>query len=339
MTTTTVQKIKTLGDWAALGIQQHLEKILKHEPEVLADKDPEELHQIRVGMRRLRSAFTGFAPVLDLPEAAQNKKIGKVSRCLGQLRDLDVLLEAIHQRYYPNLPSKEQKALKQVLSELDIQRKQAFKLVKTTLESKKYKQFKQQLQHWLDFPRYTTIEQLPIEEVLPDLLLPEVSKLFLHPGWQVGMEQLQNGSNPTNISTPNGSDPLSAKTVELILQAEGEKLHDLRKQVKRVRYQMNLFTDFYGTTYSAYLQDMKDIQEYLGHIQDSEVLESVLTDVLKSDIESVMPTFAHVLTENRYQAWQKWQLFQRRYLNTELRLNFRSTLLHPIVDSNSHAEE
>lgn len=328
MTTTTEQKVKTLGDWAALGIQQHLEKVLKHEPEVLADKDPEELHQMRVGMRRLRSAITGFAPVLDLPEAAQNKKIGQVSRCLGQLRDLDVLLEALHQRYYPNLTSKEQKTLQQVFSELDKQRQQTFKQTKKTIEGKKYKQLKQQLQQWLDFPRYTKIEQLPIEEVLPDLLLPEVSKLFLHPGWQVGIEHLQNESNQ-----------LSSKTVELILQAEGQKLHDLRKQVKRVRYQMNLFTDFYGATYSAYLQDMKDIQEYLGDIQDSEVLETVMKDVLKSDIHSVLPTFAGVLTENRYQAWQKWQLFQRRYLNAELRLNFRSTLLHPIVNSNSHAEE
>ena len=109
MTATTLEKNRTLGDWAALGIQQHLEKVIRHEPEVLADKDPEELHQIRVGMRRLRSAVTGFAPVLDLPEAAQNKKIGKISRSLGQLRDLDVLLEALHQQYYPNLPPKEQR--------------------------------------------------------------------------------------------------------------------------------------------------------------------------------------------------------------------------------------
>jgi CHAD domain-containing protein len=102
---------------------------------------------------------------------------------------------------------------------------------------------------------------------------------------------------------------------------------------------MNLFTDFYGATYSAYLQDMKDIQEYLGDIQDSHVLEVVMTNVLESDIKSVLPTFAQVLAQSRYKAWQKWQLFQRRYLNTELRLNFRSTLLHPIVDLTLHSEE
>ncbi len=333
MTKTTVENVKTLGDWAALGIQQFLDKVLQHEPQVLADTDPEELHQMRVGMRRLRSAVTGFAPVINLPKAAQNKNIGKLSRGLGELRDLDVLLEAIHQRYYPNLPSKEQKAVKQVLSELDKQRQHAFKQVKKTLESKKYRQFVQELQQWLEVPRYTQIEQLPIEEVLPDLLLPQVSQLFLHPGWQVGLKNLH--PEPTQ----NGLDQLSSEAVEHILQVEGETIHDLRKQVKRVRYLMNLFTDFYGATYSTYLQDMKDIQEHLGDIQDSEVLEAVMTAILKSDIKSVLPTFAEVLTESRYQAWQKWQLFQRRYLNTEVRLNFRSTLLHPTLESSSHSAE
>ncbi|MEL7037481.1 MAG: CHAD domain-containing protein [Cyanobacteria bacterium J06592_8] len=331
-TTMTVENVNTLGDWAALGIQKHLEKILQHEPEVLLDQDPEELHQIRVGMRRLRSAVVGFDPVLDLPPAAQNKKIGQVARCLGQLRDLDVLLEALHERYYPNLPAKEQKTLRQVFSNLSTQRQQAFKLVKKTLEGKKYRQLKQELQQWLGSPRYTKIEQLPIEEVLPDLLLPDISRLFLHPGWQVGIEPFQDESNLTPESTLNGSTQLSSKTIELILQAEGEKLHDLRKRVKGVRYQMNLFSDFYGATYAAYLQDMKDIQECLGDIQDSEVLEAVMTRILKSNVESALPSFAHVLTESRFQAWQKWQLFQRRYLNTELRLNFRSTLLHPIIN-------
>jgi CHAD domain-containing protein len=51
------QEAKTLGDWAKIAIQQHYQKILNHEPLVLKDKDPEELHQMRVGMRRLRTAI------------------------------------------------------------------------------------------------------------------------------------------------------------------------------------------------------------------------------------------------------------------------------------------
>ncbi|MEB3224731.1 MAG: CHAD domain-containing protein, partial [Synechococcus sp.] len=42
------------GDWAHQAIAKHYQKILSHETGVLADRDPEELHQMRVGMRRLR---------------------------------------------------------------------------------------------------------------------------------------------------------------------------------------------------------------------------------------------------------------------------------------------
>ncbi len=80
MAVSTQTKMKFLGDWASLAIKKHLEKIVKHEADVLKDRDPEDLHQMRVGMRRLRSAITGFAPALELPKPAQEKKIGKIAR-------------------------------------------------------------------------------------------------------------------------------------------------------------------------------------------------------------------------------------------------------------------
>jgi len=335
MTVETQPKPNTLGHWAALGIQKYLNKVLSHEAEVLKDQDPEELHQMRVGMRRLRSAATGFAPVLDLPKAAGDRQIGKIARRLGELRDLDVLLEALNTHYYPPLPDKEKKALDVVLLQLVKRRQKAFKLVRSTLDSKSYREMKQQLQQWIDFPQYTAIEKLPVEEVLPDLLLPQVSKLFLHPGWLFGVEHLPEETE----AVENGSDgdrpapTLSKKKVEKLLTAHGEVLHSLRKQTKRVRYLMNLFTDFYGPTYDAYLQDMKDIQECLGDIQDSMVLEAVLVDILGDDIKKNLPKLANHLTRSRYEAWCRWAQFQRRYLDLVIRKGFHSALLHPEVES------
>lgn len=328
----TLQETKTLGDWAALGIQTHLKKVLKHEPEVLKDENPEELHQMRVGMRRLRSAMQGFAPVLNLPESLQEQQIGKVGRRLGKLRDLDVLLEALRDRYYPNLPSEEQEELDQALLRLSKRRQKVLRQVQNTIADHRYEQLKQDLQQWLDVPCYTRIEQLPIREVLPDLLLPQISCLLLHPGWQVGADDLKSdGNGSENPLPPTG---LSSEAVEALLRTEGETLHDLRKEVKRVRYQMSLFTDFYGAEYAVYLEDMKAIQECLGDIQDSEVLELVMQEILKSDLNSVMSTFANLLTQNRHEAWQKWHLLQLRYLNPETRQGFRVAVLHPTFDSN-----
>ncbi|NER99765.1 MAG: CHAD domain-containing protein, partial [Symploca sp. SIO1B1] len=66
---------KTFGHWGYLAVEKHFQKILKHEIEVIKDKDPEELHQMRVGMRRLRTTVTSFEGAISLPKAAQEKKI------------------------------------------------------------------------------------------------------------------------------------------------------------------------------------------------------------------------------------------------------------------------
>ena len=95
MATQVLPKINSLGYWASLAFEKHFQKTLKHELEVLKDQDPEELHQMRIGMRRLRCATQGFGFVVTVPKATQDQKIGKIARCLGGLRDLDVLLEAL----------------------------------------------------------------------------------------------------------------------------------------------------------------------------------------------------------------------------------------------------
>ena len=317
-------QIKTLGDSAAHAIEKYFRKTIAHEADVLKDKDAEELHQMRVGMRRLRSAVTGFAPVLDLPKQAKEHKIGKVGRILGTLRDLDVMLESLQKRYYPNLPSDEQEVLDQVLLNLLKQRRRALKGVRVVLEHKSYQLLKKAIEDWLEKPQFRAISNLPIAEVLPDLLLPQVSEFFLHPAWLLGTEY-EDGQVKV-------CDDLNAEAVEQKLAAEGTILHDLRKQAKRVRYLMNLFGDFYGEVYEAYVEDVKAIQECLGDIQDSEVLGEFLTDFVESDLKKKLPILAGILAENRYTAWGKWQILQRRYLNSETRQGLRSALIHPVVD-------
>ena len=316
-------QVKTLGDAASDAIEKYFRKTVEHESEVLKDKDAEELHQMRVGMRRLRSAVTGFAPVLDLPKEASERKIGKVGRILGTLRDLDVMLESLQNRYYPNLPTDEQEVLDRVLLNLLKQRRRAVKGVKAVLEHKSYQSLKQSIENWLSKPQFRAIEHLPVAEVLPDLLLPQVSEFFLHPAWLLGTEY-QDGKVKV-------CEDLNESAVEEKLAAEGTILHDLRKQAKRVRYLMNLFGDFYGPSYEGYVEDVKAVQECLGDIQDCEVLGEFLTDFVDRDLQKELPKLAGLLVENRYEAWQKWQVLQRKYLNSETRQGLRSALINPVV--------
>jgi CHAD domain-containing protein len=310
----------TLGDWAQLAIQKHFQKAIQYEEDVLNDRDPEALHQMRVGMRRLRSAAKGFASALDLPKAARQNKIGHISRSLGSLRDLDVLLETLKQDYQEGLPEQEQAAFNQALTTLATERSQSLESVKKTLNSEEYLGFKNNLADWLNQPQYGEMAQLPIQIVLPDLLLPDLSTLFLHPGWLLGIKAKKNKVKIDN---------LLESEVEDLFAKQGEILHDLRKQVKRVRYQMSLFTQFYGNTYGDYIKDFKAIQEVLGKMQDSLVLAETLSRVLACDIQETLPTLGEKLLENRYQSWLEWQPLHQKYLKPEIRDQLRLEVLYP----------
>jgi CHAD domain-containing protein len=314
------KKVNTLGEAASLAVEKYYQKILKHEAAVMDDRDPEELHQMRVGMRRLRSAVTGFAPVLDFPTEAEEKKIGKIARILGKLRDLDVMLESIQNHDLHKSPEKEQAFLDKALLALIKERQPALKAVRIVLEKRGYKKMKFALETWLAKPRYQPISHLPIGEVLPDLLLPQVSQLFLHPGWLIGTE-FEAGELRVK--------ELKMAQIDQELAQEGDVLHDLRKVAKRLRYLMSLFTDFYGENYEAYLDDVKGIQECLGKIQDSLVLRDFVTNVFDFKMKELMPNFTASLAASRYTAWQEWQLLQTRYLQQETRQNFRLELMHP----------
>lgn len=322
MTKTTISDPKTFGDWANLALNKHFQKTIKHESDVLKDKDPEALHQMRVGMRRLRTAVTGFAPALSLPQAAQEKKIAKIARRLGELRDLDVLQDTLKNQYFPSLPKQEQDALKKVLATLEKQRQKTLEQVQKTLKGHPYEKLKQAFNDWLKQPTYGEFAEISIYDILPDLLLPPVGQLLLHPAWLVGVK-LEAGE----IDFPS---PLTSDQVVQLLNEHGDVVHSLRKQAKRMRYQMELFTDFYSSSYEEHLKNIKDIQSILGEIQDSFVLTEFLTKTLDSEITDQLPRFAAQLTEARYQAWQTWQPLQQHYLNAQIRKDLHQTVLQPV---------
>lgn len=327
MITTASSDPKLFGYWAYLAIEKHFQRTVQYETDVLKDKDPEALHQMRVGMRRLRTVVSGFAPALVLPKAAREKKIAKVARRLGQLRDLDIMQDALQNQYLPTLPNSEQKIGKKVLATLDKRRHQVLVQVQKTLKDKPYQEMKLAFQDWLQTPTYGTFAEFPIDQILPDLLLPFMSQFFLHPAWLMGVH-LSDGQKQV-------AQDLSLEDVVELFSVQGSVLHSLRKQAKRVRYQMELFTDFYDTPYQDYVKEIKSIQRILGQIQDSFVLAEFLSDCLNSEIKKKLPTLVEQLSGDRYQLWQEWRSLQERYLLPQTRKDLRLIVVHP-VESGTH---
>lgn len=330
MTVATKLKRDTLGNYAYQAFEKHFKKILKWEKAVKQDKDPEALHQMRIGMRRLRSSINGFSLGIVLPKNISNKSIGKISRRLGQLRDLDVLKETLENVYQPHLPPKEKELLTVIFKILNKQRDDAVNSVKSTLKDESYKSLKESLRRWLEEPSYQDSAALAIHQVVPDLLLPEVSHFLLHPGWLIGT-QIEH----TDVVVLKD---WKAQKIEQMLTTGGENLHDLRKQAKRLRYQMELFPNLYDDNpkgvaqserYKTHLAEVKKVQDILGQLNDSVVLADWLSYVCKSKLQKKLPTLANLIEDRRYRLWEEWQFLQEVYIKPETKQDFRLTILHP----------
>jgi len=311
--------VKTTGNSAYQAIKKHFEKTIKWEKTVKKDEDPEALHQMRVGLRRLRTAISRFEIFLSLPKSVNQKSIGKIGKVLGSLRDLDVLKELLENNYQPHLSKQEQKSLATVFSDLAKHRQIAATHMQKIFKHEAYKDFKHELEDWLAKPSYQVSASLPIQQVSPDLLLPEISQFFLHPGWLIGT-QVVDGDLLVQADW-------TSKELEKELQIQGETLHSLRKQAKRVRYQMELFSDLYGETFATEIAEVKNIQEILGMIQDSIVLNDWLENIFFLERQDQLGGLSLLLTENRYKLWQQWRSLQAKFLQSETRQSFRLQIL------------
>lgn len=297
----------TLGEYGYSMINEQYHRVIKYEKPVLADEDPENLHHMRVGTRRLRTALQVFGMALKVPKAGSIRRITELARVLGQLRDLDVQLADLKDVYRPQLDKKEQKLLDGMIKALKKQRSEAFAAVEDTLARSRYQDLKQAYETWLEKPQYTAISQLPLLMVLPDLLNPLLSELLLHPGWLV----------PADHSS----------------QEESKTLHELRKVCKHVRYQTEFFVCFYGDPFQKWIKEIKVLQDQLGSFQDSQVLMDLLNTHLPASKE--MKGLQAIIQRNRTDLLSTWDETRHQYLDSDFRLRLHHILLQPLQNSDA----
>jgi inorganic triphosphatase YgiF len=72
-------------------------QVLVNRRAVLETDDPEAAHQLRIGLRRLRSALRALRPLVDRSSLhAFERSARDIGRHVGKLRDADVLISGIH---------------------------------------------------------------------------------------------------------------------------------------------------------------------------------------------------------------------------------------------------
>ena len=81
------------------ALDNRLRALLGHDPGTRVGEDPEELHQMRVAVRRMRATLKAARPLLDRVWADDLRaELGWLGRALGPVRDADVLVERFRRR-------------------------------------------------------------------------------------------------------------------------------------------------------------------------------------------------------------------------------------------------
>ena len=284
------------GAYALDLIQRQVRRLGKLQGEVLADRDPEPLHQLRVSLRRLRTALSQFGPALVLPESVTDRRIAAVARRTGLCRDLDVLQLRLQQQLLPSLPGHEQQALEGPMKRLARDRSQAFDTLKEALHSSRYLKLLARLHKWQQRPRYTPLGQLPLAAWLYDWQAPFTAALFLHPGWTV-------------------EDP------------SAEALHDLRKRIKAARYALEHLEDWCEPALKAWIQELRQAQELLGELHDLQILSHTLAGSGNTLKSHRLPVLRSELEGQQGEHWLRWrELAQRLQQDSHRRAIHRQLL-------------
>ena len=229
---------------AAMLVAQERE-IITHDPGTRLGTDPEDLHQHRVAVRRLRALLRAAEPMLDSEWAeALRRELGGVGRALGAVRDLDVLLEH----------------LEDVGAELELQDDEAFQRVIGVFEARRSHARAVMLDE-LRKPAYALLLDR-LERELPD---PHAS------GESVPLAEIAGDEHRALVKTMRklGDDP------------EDDVLHAARIRVKHARYAAELAQPAVGRPASRYISGAKRLQDILGDHQDATVARAELKGVAK----------------------------------------------------------
>jgi CHAD domain-containing protein len=236
-------------------------QMLAHEKGTRKGEDIEELHDMRVAVRRMRAAAIVFEKYLDFEKVEPHVKgLRRTLGALGGVRDLDVFREKA-ETYLKTLPLGHEHDLDPLFLTLAEEREKAREDMLDYLDSEKYSRFKKDFSEFLEFPETwalpTTTEKhdsLPhrVKDVLPSILYARLADISSYSEWVEG----------PYVSV--------------------ERLHRLRIAAKGLRYTMEFFENVLGKEVESLIKDFKALQDHLGDLHDAAVATEMLGTYLKT---------------------------------------------------------
>jgi CHAD domain-containing protein len=253
---------------AALDLR--LRALLQHDPGTRSGADIEDLHQMRVSVRRMRAALKAARPLLDAAWAdGLRAELGWLGRALGPVRDLDVMLLRLRGEV-ATLPPAEQEAGGVLVAVLESEHAAA----------------RAEMLSALDAPRYPALLERLADAVRAPLPAPPAGQV------EPALVDLVRAEARTLRKAVAKAGPTPPDAV----------LHALRIHGKRVRYTGELVEPGLrgtpaGKAVKRLLAATEELQEVLGDHQDACVAEQRIRELLDALAERSGGQFddAHVV--------------------------------------------
>ncbi|MDO9050736.1 MAG: CHAD domain-containing protein [Methylotenera sp.] len=236
---------------------------------VLNAADIEGLHQMRVALRRMRSAFTMFKKIVcSKKSVAIIAELKWINETLGKARDIDVFvtqtLPAIIEKSEDNagLLKLREKALTAQLK--------ASKEVKTAISSQRYHRFLLTLLAWLENERWcANIKHRKNYQIL------DIAKATLKKYHKLLLRQADN-----------------------LVYMDSAERHLVRIAAKKMRYAAEFFASLYPARKShEFINNLSKLQDQLGVLNDISITEKLLRKVISHEIDPALEKASHILNK------------------------------------------
>jgi inorganic triphosphatase YgiF len=217
---------------------------------VLESRDPGALHQARVAMRRLRSAFTLFRPVIaDERHEELREEVRWFTNQLGDARNIDVLLKRFSSGGKGGAGDRLRERLR-------AERENAYDQVMEALGSQRLRMMMLELVAWIETGKWRN------DNGMAALPLAEFASGRLDKRWR----KVKKGG-------------------AALTQPEAEPRHQLRIEIKKLRYAVEFLASLTKDKEAIAKQErfvsaLEEMQEQLGELNDVETARILLSNLL-----------------------------------------------------------
>ena len=234
----------SLSEIARAALRRQLAACLAEEPGTRLGDDSEALHRMRVASRRMRAVTRSFAEALTPELLALRDEWRWIADALGEVRDLDVQIEALDAADAALAPLRDQ---------LEAARSEARAELLAALNSPRYEALTAGMAEALRGASPGVGEGAqPARLAVPRLLRGARKRL------RRTVRRLGDGAPP-------------------------REYHRARIRAKRVRYATECVADLYGEPARELIEALKEVQDVLGRSQDAAIAIARLQGIARAD--------------------------------------------------------